>query len=202
MLLCSTDHTQVYFVLRKQRLWAAIVQLDTLFSFLCTLDITQNVLYTIHHDHWHSIVTVYCVCCLQVFPGDLLEPTYPESEGSQNLVARSEVDRRSVYFQRLERKLPDGGCHPLVQLLKQCLRNTPSNRPTVEQVVASLEEMKADIEGSYGDITRADAVREVVMKRALSKSNREAREKAAESAGKDVEIHQLQQELEHEQVHV
>ena len=41
MLLCSTEHTQVYFVLRKQRLWAAIVQLDTLFSFLCTLGFTN-----------------------------------------------------------------------------------------------------------------------------------------------------------------
>ena len=39
MPLCSIEHTQVYFVLRKQRLWAAIVQLDTLFSFLCTLGI-------------------------------------------------------------------------------------------------------------------------------------------------------------------
>ena len=87
-----------------------------------------------------------------------------------------------------------------MQLLKQCLINIPSNRPTVEQVVASLEEMKADIEGPYGDITRADAVREVVMKRALKRREVEVREKTAESAGKDVEIHQLQQELEHEQV--
>ena len=30
MPLCSTEHTQVYFVLQKQCLWAAIVQLDTL----------------------------------------------------------------------------------------------------------------------------------------------------------------------------
>ena len=41
MPLCSTKHTQVYFVLRKQRLWASIVQLDTLFSFLCTLGYTD-----------------------------------------------------------------------------------------------------------------------------------------------------------------
>ena len=135
-----------------------------------------------------------------MFPGDLLEPTYPDPRNAQNLIGRSEVDRRGVYFTQLERKLPDGGRHPLVQLLKQCLHNTPSNRPTVEQVVAALEEMKADIEGPYGDISRIDAVREVVMKRALSKSDKEVREKTAESAEKDVEIHQLQQELEHEQV--
>ena len=135
-----------------------------------------------------------------MFPGDLLEPTYPESEGSSNLVARSEVDRRGEYFQQLERKLLDGGRHPLVQLIKQCLSNTPSNRPRVEQVVAALEEMKAAIEGPYGDISRIDAVREVVMKRALRKREVEVREKTAESAGKDVELQQLQQELEHEQV--
>ena len=40
--LCGTEHKQVYFVLQKQRLWAAIVQLDTLFSFLCTLALTDN----------------------------------------------------------------------------------------------------------------------------------------------------------------
>ena len=138
--------------------------------------------------------------CVQVFPGDLLEPTYPDPRNSLNLIGRSEVDRRGVYFQQLERKLPDGGRHPLVQLLKQCLHNTPSNRPTVEQVVAALEEMKANIEGPYGDVSRADAVREVVMKRALRKREVEVRRKTAESAEKDIEIHQLQNELEHEQV--
>ena len=59
--------------------------------------------------------------------------------------------------------------------------------------------MKADIEVPYGDVTRADAVREVVMMRALRKRETE---KNNESAAKDTEIHQLQQELEHEQVRI
>ena len=137
---------------------------------------------------------------MQVYPGDLLEPTYPDPGNSLNLVARSEVDRRGLYFQQLERKLPGGGCHPLVQWIKQCLSNTPSNRPTVEQALASLEEMKADIEGPHGDIIRIDAVRQVMMMRALSKSDKEVIEKNAESAEKDTEIQHLQWELEHEQV--
>ena len=61
--------------------------------------------------------------------------------------------------------------------------------------------MKADIEGPYGEVARADAVRQVVTMRALKKREAEVRERTDESAAKDEEIHQLQQELECEQVH-
>ena len=88
-----------------------------------------------------------------------------------------------------------------MQLVKRCLHNDPSERPTSEEVIAALEEMKAAIEGPYGDVSRAGAVREVVIMRALRKRELEVREKTAESARKDIEIHQLQQELEHEQVY-
>ena len=117
-------------------------------------------------------------------------------------MARSEVERRGQYLEQLEKMLPDGVNHPLVHLVKKCLRNTPSQRPTADELVSSLEEMEADIEGPYGDIARADAVRQVVMMRALRKRDTEVRGKTGESAAKDVEIHQLQQELEHEQVRV
>ena len=138
-----------------------------------------------------------------MFPGDLLEPTYTEPEGRRRLLARSEVDRRGQYIQQLDYQLPrscGGQEHPFVQLVKRCLENEPSDRPSSEELVAVLEEMKVDIEGPYGDVSRIDAVREVVMKRALRKREVEGREKTAESAEKDVEIQQLQQELEHEQV--
>ena len=138
---------------------------------------------------------------LKVFPGDLLEPTYTEGRG--RLLARSEVDRRGQYIQQLDYQLPRSRGrqeHPFVQLVKRCLENEPSDRPSSEELVAALEEMKAEIEGPRGDIAKADAVREVVIERAFSRSDKEVREKTAESAEKDVEIHQLQQELEHEQV--
>ena len=48
----------------------------------------------------------------------------------------------------------------------------------------------------------SDAVRQVVIMRALRKRETEVREKTDESAAKDEEIHQLQQELDHEQVGV
>ena len=145
-----------------------------------------------------------CVICnlwvLQIFPGDLLEPTYSDPDNQDNLLARSEVERRQVYIDQLDRKLPDCGHHPLVQLVKRCLKNTPSQRPTAEEVLTSLEEMKTVIDGLCGDVSRIDAVRQVVMMRAILGRETEVRRKTDESAAKDEEIHQLQQELEHEQV--
>ena len=135
----------------------------------------------------------------QKFPGDLLEPTYMDPEVRGSLLARSEVERRQQYIEQLDYQLPrsqSGEQHPFVLLVKRCLQNEPPERPTAEQVVTSLEEMKADIEGPYGDVARADAVRQVVIMRALRKRDTEMREKTDESAAKDVEIHQLQQELE------
>ena len=123
-----------------------------------------------------------------------------DPEDRHRLVARSEVDPRGRFIEQLENKFPTGEQHPFVQLVKWCLHNDPSQRPTSEEIVASLEEMKADIEGPYGEVARIDAARQVVMMRALRRREIEVREKTNESAAKDEEIHQLQQELEHEQV--
>ena len=137
---------------------------------------------------------------IQIFPGDLLEPTYADPEHRGRLLGRSEEERRQKYFEQLEDNFLRGSRHPFVQLVKRCLKNDPSDRPTAEEVVTSLEEMKADIEGPYGEVARIDAVRQVVMMRALRRRESEVREKTDESAAKDEEIHHLQQDLEHEQV--
>ena len=129
-----------------------------------------------------------------------MEPTYPDPNNQDNLLARSEVKRRQIYIDQLERKLPDGRLHPLVQLLICCLKNTASQRPTAEDVLRSLEEMKAVTDGPCGEVARADAVRQVVTMRAILGRETEVRRKTDESAAKDEEIHQLQQELEQEQV--
>ena len=129
-----------------------------------------------------------------------MEPTYSDPDNQENLLARSEVERRQVYIDQLDRKLPDYGHHPFVQLVKCCLKNTASQRPTAEGVLRSLEEMKPVIDGPCGEVARADAVRQVVMMRAILGRETEVRRKTDESAAKDEEIHCLQQELEQEQV--
>ena len=140
------------------------------------------------------------VVMIQIFPGDLLEPTYADPEHRGRLLGRSEEERRQKYFEQLEDNFPRGSRHPFVQLVKRCLKNDPSDRPTADEVLTSLKEMKADIDGACGNVARADAVRQVVMMREILGREREVRRKTDESAAKDEEIHQLQQELEHEQV--
>ena len=131
---------------------------------------------------------------LQVFPGDLLEPNYPNPNNSDQLVPRSEVERRRDYFERLEGSML-GRQHPCVQMTKQCLHNSPSRRPTSEQLVATLKGMKVDIEGSYGAVARADAVRQVVMMKTLREKEVETREKTNEVIAKEQVIQQLRHQL-------
>ena len=133
-------------------------------------------------------------CILQVFPGDLLEPTYPNPDHSDQLLPRSEVERRGEYFEQLEGTML-GGQHPCVLMTKQCLHNSPSRRPTAEHLVATLEGMRADIEGPYGAIARADAVRHVVTIKTIKIREKEEDTTINELTAKNKEIQQLQSQL-------
>ena len=135
----------------------------------------------------------------QVFPGDLLEPNYPDPNNPRQLLARSEVDRRGTYFEHLERVLHRSSAgYPLVGVVKQCLENIPEERPTAEQLVRVLEGMKGDIEGMCGELTIVDAVRQVKTTMALKTS----KEKVDELTAKEEEIQQLQQQLRELEVHI
>ena len=90
---------------------------------------------------------------------------------------------------------------PLVQLIKDCLHNTPSRRPSTEQLLQALEEMKATIEGPYGEFAKMDAVKQVAMVRALKGRDEDVRVKTDELAAKDGEIQQLRYQLEQAQVY-
>lgn len=134
---------------------------------------------------------------LQIFPDMLLEPTYFDPENHEILVARSEVERRQHYIAQLGIIFPIG--EQLVQLIRRCLHNDNNLRPTSQELLTSLEALRPDLEGPYGDVARADAVGRVVTVRALKKRDLELTAKTNESAVKDDELHQLQQELEYEQ---
>ena len=133
-------------------------------------------------------------CLLQVFPGDLLEPNYANPNNSDQLVARTEIEYRGEFFERLEGSML-GGQHPCVQLTKDCLHNSPSRRPTAEQLVATLEGMRADIEGPYGAVARADAARQVVMTKTLRQNEENVKANVIELTAKNEEIHRLQSQL-------
>ena len=126
---------------------------------------------------------------VQVFPGDLLQPNYTDADNPDTLVGRSEVGRRKAYFDQLEDLLPGGIRHHLIQMIKDCLQNAPSQRPTAEQLVTVLEGMKGDIEGPCGELGTMDAARQVKTAMTMKKEKDQL-------AAKDQEIQQLQQQLE------
>ena len=126
----------------------------------------------------------------QVFPGDLLEPTYANPSNPEQLIARSEIERRRRFLDKLEREQ-----HCCIQLIKDCLHNFASRRPTAEQLVATLEGMRANIEGPCGAVARADAVRQVVMMKVFIGSQSTVRELTSELAAKDAVIQQLRHQI-------
>ena len=116
------------------------------------------------------------------------------------MIGRTETERRKEYIDQLEKELPGGDHHPLLQMVKQCLQNLASRRPTTEQLVADLQRVKDDIEGAYGELAKLDAVRQVATMKTLKGREAEVREKANEVLVKEEEIHQLQQQLEESHV--
>ena len=99
----------------------------------------------------------------QVFPGSLLPPNYADAENPDRLLARSEVERRRDYIQTLHGQL--GEQHPLVQIVHQCLHNTPSRRPSAAELLPRLEVVRAEIEGPYGSqLKKVDVVKVGMMK--------------------------------------
>ena len=120
-----------------------------------------------------------------MFPGDLLEPNYADPNDSEQLMPRTEVERRQLYFDQLKEDT-------LLPFIKACLHNSPSRRPSAEQLVRALEESRATIERGYGELATVDAVRQVRTMKAL-KSRSE--EKVNELAAKEARIQQLQQQL-------
>ena len=121
-----------------------------------------------------------------MFPRDLLEHNYADSDSPGRLLGRTEVERRQLYFDQLE------GNVQLVRLVKTCLHNDPSQRPTAEQLVTELERMKGDVEGPLGKLATVDAVRQVMMAMALKEKSEE---KVDELAAKEEEIQQLHVEM-------
>ena len=133
---------------------------------------------------------------IQVFPGDLLESTYPDPNNPEIVLGRSEVERRREYINQLEKELCDGENHLLTQMVKQCLQNAPSRRPTTEQLMRLLEETKHAVEGPYGKFSKLDAVRQVAMMRELVGRDIQMRRVTIELDTKREEVLQLRQQLE------
>ena len=85
----------------------------------------------------------------QEFPCDLLPHTYADPTHASRLLGRSEVERRSVYMEKLEAQLSQS--YPgVVQLVRHCLNNAPNQRPSSGEVLSNVSEVKMEVDRVYG----------------------------------------------------
>lgn len=86
-----------------------------------------------------GVITLFTVG--EVFPQNLHASTYTNVQGV--LVARTELERRSIYMEKVEQQLRKD--HPLVYLIQQSLHNTPLNRPDIHKVLDLIESARAEV---------------------------------------------------------
>ena len=109
---------------------------------------------------------------LKKFPGDLLTSTFYDPDNLAIIQARTEVERRGEYIELVEAHI--GVLYPnFVQLVKQCLQNIPNQRPSTDELLATLQRMKVEVEGEYGGSPiRLDMVRVRLAKEVKSNEQR------------------------------
>ena len=135
----------------------------------------------------------FTVYFLQVFPGTLHPHNYPDPDNPGRLLGRSEVERRTDYIQPLREQL--GEQHPLLQLVCQCLHNTPDQRPSAEELLQQLEAARPQVDRTYGSkhVKVEIAKLQVTMMSVL-------RTRETEVGEKDNEIEHLRHDLQQVQV--
>ena len=86
----------------------------------------------------------------QVFPRDLLTPTYYDPVTDQ-VKGRTEVERRAQYMDTLHEAFDT--THDIVVLIKSCLEYEPIKRPTARQALERLGEMRAATSDPYSGLS-------------------------------------------------
>ncbi len=101
-------------------------------------------------------------------------PSDPHNPG--RLIGRSEVERREVYMKKLENLLLES--HPvLVEMVTNCLHNTPQTRPTAEQLLEALTPVQDAMENLHGgNLGRSLNIANVLHMKEAKEKNRRIKE--------------------------
>lgn len=110
------------------------------------------------------------------------------------------MQRRGKHFKKLEDLLHYGRGRLLIQLIKDCLCNAPSQRPTAEQLVTLLGGMREEDNNEIITTDRAEVVMQIMT---FWRRDIERKEKhEMELTKKEDDIQQLQQQLHDTKVNV
>ena len=104
-----------------------------------------------------SLGVVAIFTLTQCFPHKVLAQVYRNEDHKQ--VIRDELERRGEYMQKIYSQF--SGDHPLVQMIKQCLKSFPEDRPSIHQVVQLLERARGEIDDAECRMDRLMLVQRV-----------------------------------------
>ena len=90
----------------------------------------------------------------QTFPCNLLAPTY---QLNHRLVARTELERRDQYMQKIYTQLRKN--HPLIQMVEMCLHNFSEERPGIREVLRLLDQAGAEVRDEESDMNKLELIR-------------------------------------------
>ena len=116
------------------------------------------------------------------------------------VTGRTEVERRSQFFERIDRSSSD----VLVPLIERCLSNLPKNRPSIVRVCDQLEDQTVDRENVSTNELTVSALQQEIQQRddeirrkdgEIQQKDTEMHEKVIEIQRRDTEIHRKNIEL-------
>ena len=84
-----------------------------------------------------------------MFPGNLLPYTFRDPNDRGRVQGRTEIERRATHIERLEICIAIHN-QALVDLVKQCLDDSPEDRPSSEDLLQQILIIKKEVERSYG----------------------------------------------------
>ena len=95
----------------------------------------------------------------QMFPCDLLAPTYRDKE--KKIVGRSELERREKYIKIIYQQLTK--THPLAVMITKCL-DFPEDRPSIRQVLDLVDNAMAEYQDEVTSMNKLELIRTLQTK--------------------------------------
>ena len=147
-------------------------------------------------------IDIFSIGVLAIFT---LSQTFPKPltaaymDSGRRMVGRTELERRGVYVQQIQRQLREG--HPLIKLIQCCLNNLPQDRPTVEAVLEFLEQARAETEDGEYDVNKLTLVQTLSHRTELLQSQKD-QSPSRQLTAKYKQIESLQELIESQQASI
>ena len=132
-----------------------------------------------------SLGVVAIFTLTQRFPHKVLAQVYRDEH--RRHVFRDELERRVEYMQKIYRQFQDD--HPLVQMVKRCLKSFPEDRPSIHQVVQLLERARGEINDAECHMDR------LVLVQTVKEQNQQIQSHELQILSKNQHIGALQREV-------